>query len=205
MFRLIKQALFPNIKNAISVLTLVFGLSLSLVLFSNVSYIKSFDNYNKHIDDLYIIEARYGENGTGDYIPDPIVPTFKAEIPEIKYATNIRGAAREFLYDNKKLYIITQSANRDIFEIFDIKVLKGNVSDDFKLKNVIYLSENTARNVFGDEDPIGKVLLQNGVSKTVKGVYEELPENSFFKQRSSKLDAITPLNSRSEERRVGKE
>ena len=195
MIKLLKQALFPNAKNIISILTLVFGLSLSLVLFSNVTYIKSFDKYNKHIDDLYIIDARYGENGNSDYLPDAVIPTFKSEIPEIKYATNITYAGREYLYNNKKVYITTQSANSDVFEVFDLEILKGNLLDDFKLQDVIYVSEKTAKKVFGDEDPIGKILFQKGVSKTVKGVFADIPENSYFKQRSADLDAIVPRNS----------
>lgn len=56
----------------------------------------------------------------------------------------------------------------------------------------ILLSASTANTFFGDENPVGKVLrLDNDIDLKVAGVYEDMPQNSSFKED---LAFITPLD-----------
>lgn len=46
----------------------------------------------------------------------------------------------------------------------------------------MFISESFARKAFGNEDPIGKVLLyKRSFPMTVKGVYADIPENSSLR------------------------
>ena len=89
----IKAALKPSAKNIISVLSLALGLTLILVLFGNLMFEKSYDNFHKNSDRLYNVNCWYITNestGYGDKVPDIVIPTLKQEIPEIELATYFR-------------------------------------------------------------------------------------------------------------------
>ncbi|HYC85314.1 MAG TPA: FtsX-like permease family protein, partial [Chryseosolibacter sp.] len=53
--------------------------------------------------------------------------------------------------------------------------------------NTIVLTSSTAKRYFGDEDPMGKMILAGDSAIEVVGVMEDVPENSHMK-----FDALTP-------------
>lgn len=66
-----------------------------------------------------------------------------------------------------------------LFQTLGIEVLKGDPLHELQQKDVVFLSDRLARKMFGDEDPIGKVIsYDKQLQLTVKGVYAALPENS---------------------------
>ncbi len=68
-------------------------------------------------------------------------------------------------------------------------MLKGNKEKMFGNFNSIVISETGARNLFGKEDPMGKVISLKHLFATqgkevnvmVTGVYRDYPSNSHFK------------------------
>ncbi|TDE18541.1 ABC transporter permease [Dyadobacter psychrotolerans] len=68
-----------------------------------------------------------------------------------------------------------------VTEMLSMKMLKGN-RGGLKELNSVMLSETTAKDYFGETDPINKVMrLDNRFDVRVTGVYEDLPYNSVFK------------------------
>ncbi|UVV55807.1 ABC transporter permease [Bacteroides fragilis] len=50
---------------------------------------------------------------------------------------------------------------------------------NWSIHETMFVSRSFARRIFGDESPIGKTLLYNRtLPMTIKGVYEDIPENS---------------------------
>jgi putative ABC transport system permease protein len=78
---------------------------------------------------------------------------------------------------------ITKTGNYmepDIAEMLSLKMLKGNRSG-LKDPNAILLSESASKALFGDKNPINKVVkIDNKYNVKVTGVYEDLPNNSSF-------------------------
>lgn len=69
-----------------------------------------------------------------------------------------------------------------VTDMLSLKMLKGS-RDGLKEMNSILISETVARAVFGDEEPMGKIIkIDNRVDVKVNGVYEDLPENTTFKE-----------------------
>ncbi|MFK7756020.1 MAG: ABC transporter permease [Flavobacteriales bacterium] len=65
-------------------------------------------------------------------------------------------------------------------ELLDLKILKGE-KDGLRDLNSIMLSESTAKTIFDNEDPIGKILrVNNEHSLMVSAVYEDLPLSCSF-------------------------
>ncbi|MBL0745005.1 ABC transporter permease [Chryseolinea lacunae] len=112
-----------------------------------------------------------------------IGPDLKAEFPEVKYYTRLTWAGGllshgdvYFKEDNIKF------ASEDFFKIFSIKLLKGDRETALKAPYKMVMSQSLAKKYFGDEDPIGKVIRNNGrADYEVTGVFEDLPDNSHMK------------------------
>ena len=72
-------------------------------------------------------------------------------------------------------------ADTSFFDMFGVTLLSG---DDPKQAltdlNNIYLSESAARRIFGDEDPVGKIMTRQEVFFRVAGVFKDFPKNSHI-------------------------
>ena len=72
-------------------------------------------------------------------------------------------------------------ADENLFDVFTVKVLKGNpktaLSDPFS----VMLTEETAKKYFGDEDPMNKVIRANNqFDLKVTGIYKAFPSNAHM-------------------------
>ena len=68
----------------------------------------------------------------------------------------------------------------DGVDMFSLKMLAGD-GHELKNPNSILLSESLARKIFGDEDPVNKVVSMDArVDLKVAGIYKDLPGNSEF-------------------------
>ncbi len=66
--------------------------------------------------------------------------------------------------------------------LLDLKMLKGD-HKALKDVNAIMLSASLAKDLFGDYDPIGKIIIVNNEANLmVTGVYEDIPENNSFNE-----------------------
>jgi ABC-type antimicrobial peptide transport system permease subunit len=67
-----------------------------------------------------------------------------------------------------------------VTEMLSLKMLKGSRSGLNSNENVL-LSESAAKAIFGEVDPMGKIIkIDNKVNVKVSGIYEDLPPNSNF-------------------------
>ncbi len=72
-------------------------------------------------------------------------------------------------------------ADENIFDVFTIKVLKGNPKTALQDPFSVMLTEETAKKYFGDEDPMNKVLRANNqFDVKVTGVYKAFPSNAHL-------------------------
>ena len=72
-------------------------------------------------------------------------------------------------------------SSEDFFKIFSVKLLAGEDSTVLKDPFKIVLSQSLAKKYFGNEDPIGKILKNNGKEEyQVTGVFEDLPANTHM-------------------------
>ena len=65
------------------------------------------------------------------------------------------------------------------FTLFDFNLVKGNNSNPFPGDNSIVITETTAKRYFGDDDPLGKIIVADNKNNfTVSGVIRDFPKNS---------------------------
>ena len=164
--------------NNILGLTIGFACSISILLY--VQNELSYDRYHENADRIYRIVE-----GNDVKTPPLLGPTLEIEFPEIEHFVRIQGTAGIWLmaYEDKVFYE-TRVAWTDgtLFNIFSFPLLRGNPDTALKDPYSVVISQSTARKVFGDEDPMGKVIVaDNGLADLrVTGVMEDIPDNSHF-------------------------
>ena len=176
-----------KLQSVLSILSITIGLSVSTIIFLYVQDEFTYDDYHEKSERIY----RLANNWKGGDIvtpwartSTPMAPAIKQEFPEVQEITRIRKNPRTDLLafgDNKfyeeKLYF----ADSNVFKVFSWKLKIGNPSSALAHKNSIVITEEIANKYFGDQNPLGKILLyDNKYSLKVTGILDEIPSSSHF-------------------------
>ncbi|MGE0020887.1 MAG: ABC transporter permease [Draconibacterium sp.] len=73
------------------------------------------------------------------------------------------------------------STNNSFFDVFSVKVLSSLEKQPFSQQNSAVITESVAKKLFGDKNPLGRIISQEFFSATVTAVMEDLPKNSSFR------------------------
>jgi putative ABC transport system permease protein len=170
---------------AINFLGLCLAFACALLLFLSVYYEFSFDKFHKNARNIYHVyfaNSTPKEVRTNAAMPVPLAPALLRAYPEIKYAVRYINSSGVVRYKGKKLNESLKLTDPDFFRMFSFPFAKGNTATALNGLNNVVLRESTAKAIFDQEDPMGKLIeIQvDGEWKpfTVTGVTEDLPDNS---------------------------
>jgi putative ABC transport system permease protein len=180
----------------------IFGLSLGLasaiLIFLYVSDELRYDTMQPYYKDTYRIGCTF-INPDGQRFDNSVAPGFfmrylKDNRSEILHSTRIDniGYPTSLNYKPTDKIVLTEKivwAEPGFNKILYFDLLKGDREQMFGNYNSIVISETGARNLFGKEDPMGKVISLKHVFATrgkevnvmVTGIYRDYPANSHFK------------------------
>jgi putative ABC transport system permease protein len=185
-FKIAWRNLWKNkIFSAINIVGLAVGMAAFMVIMMFVAYEKSFDNFHKgNIYRLNEVQT-IGSEGTTQKVAlsmFPMGPALRQEIPEIKNFTRINWRQKyQLTYNTKKIFLQQGFfVDSTFFKIFDFKIIRGDRQSLYK-PHTAMITEETSKKLFGDADPIGKVITHYGddtVTFTVTGVMANVPKNS---------------------------
>ncbi|MEP2669429.1 MAG: ABC transporter permease [Cyclobacteriaceae bacterium] len=186
----IKVALRNIIKSRphsyINLIGLAIGLAsvimISVYVFSELSYDK-FHTDNQRIYRVLNQFVRGDVELTYPQAPPALAPALTNSFPEIELATRLRYADRPLIqygdatyYEDHVFY-----ADSSFFKIFDFELVRGNRTKALNQPNSVVMSEAIAKKYFGDNDPINKIILMDGVGPLqVTGIVKDVPHNSHF-------------------------
>ncbi|MFC2166334.1 ABC transporter permease [Acidobacteriota bacterium] len=168
----------------INIVGLALGMACCILIFLWVKDEMATDKYHAKLDSLYLVRTiqHYGsEVSRGAGSVPALAPALKAEYPEVLNAARFSNGQGEHLlkYGDKQFREYIQLADPEIFELFSFPFIQGNQEDAFGDPYVMVLSETIAKKIFGDLDPVGKVLtLNNADELRVVGVMKDIPHNS---------------------------
>ena len=180
--------------NLIRVISLSLGLTISILLFSQIVFELSYENCYPEAERLAMVRAQITNLSTGEIMGDDgtnydytvFAPTANAvaeSMPEeVEYASCVLPEREYNIYYEEKLlsdvdYIYVDSC---FFQVFGIPLLKGNLKD-LIIPGSVFVSERFARETFADEDPVGKILSADKQNTfTIRGVYKDVPENTML-------------------------
>jgi len=171
----------------INVSGLAIGLASSILILLFIIKELSFDRFHEHrhrIHRLYI-DGVIGEQPFRYALTTiAMAPTFAEEIPEIEDYVRFDVYNQQLIWYDEEKHMEDHFlfADPSIFDIFSIRMLRGDPASALAEPNSIILTEEKARLYFGEEDPLGLPLHVNRDSNLyyVTGVIEALPENSHF-------------------------
>lgn len=185
LYYVIQTLLHGRSSNIIKVISLGLGLTMSILLFSRIAYEQSFDTCFKEPDKLYQLWSEFKMNGN---VLDPQQQNvgslsggvLEALSEEVEGVTSIgKNWLSAPLYNGNVCFNVKKIlADSLFFQTMGIEVLSGNPMRDLAQKDVIYLSKLTAEQMFGGENPIGKIITYDRmIDLTVKGTFADLPKN----------------------------
>lgn len=160
------------------------GLLVVLMVYGQFSYDKNHLN-RKKVFMAYTEFYKANETETGNVFGYPAAPAFKAEAPVIDKYTRFKHGGNIILYKDREVELNTMMVDEDFFSIFTFPVVRGNKGNPLKNMNEVVITEETAKKIFGNEDPIGKTIKSDyggGLKEmTVAAVVKNFPLNSSIR------------------------
>lgn len=205
----LKTALRFLLKNKtfsfINIIGLAVGTLCCLYILLYVQDQFSYDKYQKDAKDIYRVTSALqigGDKHNNSTASPPIAPAIKRDFPEVKQftrliPTDMLGNSKNLLkykeksfYENQLVYV-----DSTFFDVFTYHFVYGkNTKDILAQPYSIVLLKPVAEKLFGDEDPVGKVItIDNGFGKhdfKVNGVVDQslgkssITANIFVTMRS---------------------
>ncbi|OQP62738.1 cell division protein FtsX [Niastella vici] len=171
----------------INIMGLAVGMTACLLIFLYVRFELSYDSFHTKADRIYRIVTDL--KTPTELIPTsgpawPVAPHAKLDFPEVEAYTRVNPDNVLFRKDDIKFMeegaIWADSA---FFQIFNFRLIRGDVRTALIHPFSVVLSETAAKKYFGKDDAFGKTLLITGgaVPATVTGIMKDMPENSQIK------------------------
>ena len=186
-----------KVYSIINIAGLAIGLAACIVILLFVFYEKSFDRFHaKNIYRLNEVQKFPGMVASQKVALSmfPMGPTLQHEFPEIRNFTRIRWDNKyQITYRNNRIYLPQIfDVDTSFLHIFDFPLLRGDRRTVLDNPHSAVLTESTARNLFGSQDPIGQTITHYGgdtTTYTVTGIAADVPENSQLQ-----FDALFSFN-----------
>ena len=179
----------------INIFGLAIGLTCCILIFLWVQHELSYDRFHENVDNIYrVLRVWPEDNEYAPQGPGPLGPTLKAEYPEIINAARLFDSPnRPIRHEDTVFHNKALGVDPSFLEIFSFPFLRGDLTTSFEDPKFIILTEETAKKYFGDEDPIGKILMYEWWSRWlefhVTGVVKNVPQNSHLQ-----FDALIPFD-----------
>src|SRR5918993_3921353 len=172
---------------SINVLGLAIGMMACMLITQFVLHEFSYDSFHANKDRIFRLQldrydkgeiaTRWAAGAMG------IGPDLKANFPEVKEYVRLTGSNALFSYGDvffkeEGVYYATDA----FFKVFSIRLLEGTDSLVLKSPFKVVLSQSLAKKYFGNENPVGKTIKNNGRTEyEVTGVFEDLPANTHMR------------------------
>ncbi len=182
---LVKNKVYSFINIAGLATGMAVAMLIGLWIYDELAYNKSFQNYDR-IAQVMQHQTFNGEVGTQTAMPLPLGDELRRKYGEnFKYVLMASWIeARVLTVGDKNLSkngLAIESQAPDMLTLTMRKGTRAGLTDPAS----ILLSESTARDLFGDTDPMNKLIrLDDKTTVKVTGVYEDIPQNSSFNDMS---------------------
>ena len=176
--------------SALNIFGLAIGITCCLLIFHYVAYEKSYDRLTS--DASRIVRLRLDNYQKGKLawqsatVYPAIAPTMKKEFPEIEDYCRLFDA--ELLLTNPQKNIKFNEtkgyyADASAIKTFGIQLIKGDPANALNGPDKIILSETTAKKYFGNEEALGKTIVDRGDGShpfEITGIFKDYPSNSHL-------------------------
>lgn len=185
-FVVMVRNLFKNgFYSFINITGLALGITCSILILLWVADETSFDKFIPKADRLYQVWVRAqfdGKISSWTSVPLPTYEAFKTANSNItRMAVTDWGGEHLITVGENRLLKQGYWVSEEFLEMFEFPMAAGNAEQVLDDPPSIVITESTAKALFGEEDPINKVIrLDNEYDLKVTGILKDVPGNSSF-------------------------
>ncbi len=208
MFKNHLQVAFRNILKrkgytTFNIVGLAIGIACCLLIFQYVAYEKSYDRFNKNVNDIVRLRLDLHDQGKltmqSATVFAGVAPLLKKGLPEVEnycrlIDTRISWQGNDpvqnsvvFANEAKNIKAIENKGyytEQSFLNMFTLHIIEGDRNTLLNAPGKIILSETLAKKYFGSHEAVGKqiTVLEGGYkySYLVTGVFEDYPTNSHL-------------------------
>lgn len=172
----------------INIIGMTIGITACLLIVIYINDELSYDRFHAQADRIYQVGLHGRIAGQDIYTTTtcpPMAGAFMSDIPEIESATRLKqtyGLSVKY-EDNKFTQDQVFYADSNFFQFFSFRLLQGDAGTVLKEPNSVVVTEAMATKYFGEENPVGKLMVmgQDQTTFKVTGVAQDPPQNSHFR------------------------
>ncbi|HEY4335626.1 MAG TPA: ABC transporter permease, partial [Puia sp.] len=157
-----------------------------LLIFFWVSHEFGYDKAGSTADRVYRVALTLHANGQPDkdfaVTAGPLAPVLAKDIPEVEKAVRFEGYGTTLGYEGRHFFtnkfLFTDST---FLDVFGYPMVKGDAHTALNGANSVVITETAAKRIFGDADPIGKMITcDDSILLKVTGLMKDLPATSHL-------------------------
>lgn len=162
---------------------LAIGMASAVLILLWVQNEISYDQFHKNKDNIY--EA-WNRGQMDDKIqcwestPQILGPTLKKDYPEVESVARAVGTWKVTSVGDKKFSTESMIVDPDFLKMFSFDLLQGNLNTALESPKSVVITEKMAKRMFGDQDPMNKILKIDSLNYMVSGIMKDLPPNTRF-------------------------
>jgi len=196
----LRNIIRDKVFSLINITGLAVGIACFLALFLFIQDELTFDRYKSEFDPNQIYRAYLkisinGVDDTNSKTAWQFGPVLASNYPEVVTYSRIGYyGARAFRHNDKlfrsgSIYAVDST----FFRIFALTFIEGNPASALAQPNSIVLTESASKRIFGEENPVGKILpTESGQSFLVTALVKDFPRKSHF--RCDYLESLSTYN-----------
>lgn len=169
----------------INISGLALGITCSILILLWVADESSYDKFLPKSDRLYQVwvNAHFdGRINSWTSVPLPTYDAMKTADANIAHAlVTDWGGEHLVAVEEKRLNKQAYWVSEEFLEMFEFPLLVGDATKVFDDPASIVITESTAKALFGNQDPMGKIIrVDNQWDLAVTGILKDIPSNSSF-------------------------
>jgi putative ABC transport system permease protein len=159
------------------------GLASCMILLLYVNNEWNYDRQFTNYENSYVVYNNIKASGkifSVRVTPNAMAEEIKTKIPGVVYTSRSADWGSQLIsYGTKKFKKKVVYADPSFIKILDYKFIEGNPDKVLREINTIILTKTLAKNLFGDVDPINKIVkFDNKENLKVEAIIEDLPANT---------------------------
>ncbi|HVX49472.1 MAG TPA: ABC transporter permease [Chitinophagaceae bacterium] len=173
--------------SVINISGLAIGMAGAVLILLWIQNEVGFDRFHKNKDnlyELYVLTANTdGHPSAVNYTSQPLGPALKHDFPEVESFSRVWYLNNWLIAYNNKSFTTTKGCFVDtaFLRMFTFPLVEGKPAEQFKNSSSITITQSLSKKLFGNDEPIGKVIkIENTDNFTVTGVLKDPPANTLF-------------------------
>jgi putative ABC transport system permease protein len=168
----------------INIFGLAIGIVSTILILLWVQFEYSYNSFAANHENIYQIKVNVNYDGEINTQDDNCIPVFTklknedSQVKRICITSSTYGHSISF--KEKKTNKEVMSVSEEFLDLFQIPLIEGDIRS-LDGPYSIMLNESTAKELFGEADPVGQfVTLNNEQEWLVTGIFKDVPYNSTF-------------------------